>query len=145
MSITPPIRNARSRCLVLLSEPPGSQLSKVRQPPAGILGWLTRMQERLTRKISPSAQISSHVRGNRIAEDYLIQSFLGHSQTTDLEFVVPDQRYRDFVEWGTLNPPRRGAAPTRFHTYADLVTPQSTLETPDQCTPCASFASTIFA
>jgi D-inositol-3-phosphate glycosyltransferase len=86
--------------LTLLDHTPGGQLARVRKPPGGLLGWFARTAEKLARKIRPETQFTPHVRGARVAIDYLIQALLEHS-CAQFAFAVRPFQHKEFEQWAT--------------------------------------------
>ena len=105
----------RLMCMAFMDYPPGGQLEKVRKPPKGLMGWATRSEEKLIRKIRPEVQFSSHVRGNRVAVDYLILAFLRHSRHAQFAFAVADSEKKGFEQWVLDNPPHNGNSPVQIY------------------------------
>jgi D-inositol-3-phosphate glycosyltransferase len=87
------------RCVAVLDQPPGAQYQNVRTPPTGFIGRLNRLQERLMRKVRPEIEVSSYVRGARVAIDYLLDAFLEYTRSITFSFVVSDVRHKDFEQW----------------------------------------------
>jgi D-inositol-3-phosphate glycosyltransferase len=110
----------RVRCMAFMDYPPGGQLEKVRKPQKGFLGWATRSEDRLIRKIRPEIQLSSHVRGNRVAVDYLMLAFLRHSQRAEFAFAVADSEKKGFEQWALDNPPQSSHHPVDIYGRAQL-------------------------
>jgi glycosyltransferase involved in cell wall biosynthesis len=110
---------------------PGGQLEKVRRPPSGYLGWITRSEERLIHKIRPEVQFSSHVRGNRVAMDYLMQALLKHSQHAEFAFVVPDSQKKGFEQWSLANPQYGADHPVEIYGRGQVIGPGLDAIAPD--------------
>jgi len=108
------------RCLVMIDQLPGNQLATVRKPPGGFRGWIARMEEKLTRKVLPDTQVSSHIRGNRVATDYLIQALLEHSHRAQFSLVVEGSRRGEFEQWAANWLQKDGLRPVEIHTAPEL-------------------------
>jgi D-inositol-3-phosphate glycosyltransferase len=91
--------DGRLRCMVIMDQLPGFQLAKVRRPTNGFTGWLERTSERLARDIRPEIQLSTFVRGARIAQDNLIEALYQHSQLITFGFIVANNRQNEFEKW----------------------------------------------
>ncbi len=89
----------RLHCVAFLDQTPGYQVGNVRQRPSGLLGWLLRTEDRLVRKVRPETQVSSQVRGSRVAIDYLVHALLEHSQCAEFSFAIPNSRLEEFERW----------------------------------------------
>jgi D-inositol-3-phosphate glycosyltransferase len=91
--------NGYLRCVSMLEQLPGDQLANVRNPLGGLRGWVARTEEKLTRKVFPEVQVSSHVRGNKVAQDYLLQALLGYSTGIQFSFIVEEKQKEKFELW----------------------------------------------
>jgi D-inositol-3-phosphate glycosyltransferase len=111
----------RLRCMVTMDQPPGRQLENVRKPETGLLGWFARTEERLVRKIRPETQLSSHVRGSKVAIDYLIQAFLQYSERAKLAFAVPDIKREQFEQWAVAGMTDDGRRPVEIYSATQLL------------------------
>lgn len=89
------------KCMLITDALPGAHLRNVRVPPKGFLGWLLRTEERLTGTMHPELRRTSHVRGVRVAIDYLLEAFLQRSQYASFTLVVPDRQKEDFERWAS--------------------------------------------
>ncbi len=98
-----------------------TKFQTVRRPTAGLIGRLKRIEERLLRKARPEFQVSSYVRGARVAIDYLLHAFLKYSQRAEFAFVVPDARREEFERWVAIN--RQDDACQILRTYAATEVP----------------------
>jgi len=110
----------RLRCLATLDEPPGVQHLDVRRPPKGLRGWLARTEEKLARKVRPEIQQLSHVRGARVAVDYLLQALLTQSSCAEFAFVVPAFRRDQFERWMKEYRQLGGKQHVAIHSIAEL-------------------------
>jgi len=109
------------RCIVTIDEPPGGRSVNVRTRPAGLLGWFARTEETLVRKLRPETQISSHVRGSKVAVDYLLQAFLTHSERMKIAFAVPDARRKQFEQWAEAGMKDLGRRPVEIYSATQML------------------------
>lgn len=58
-----------------------------------------RAQARLASKLIPASGIQSHVRGNKIAIDYILNALVEHSLTVRYSFLVDPGNYSIFEQW----------------------------------------------
>ena len=91
-------------CVAILNAPPGDQFKTVRKPSNGILGWLQKKEDRFIRRTRPELQLSSHVRGARVAIDYVLHALLTYSNVARFSFLVHDQRIAEFQNWVESRP-----------------------------------------
>ena len=99
------------RCIALMDVPPGEQYANVRNPPRGLLGWVKRAEEKLLRNAQPAIQLSSLIRGNRVAVDSLMRALLQHSRRAEFAFVVPDHEKERFQQRALANSLTKGKQP----------------------------------
>lgn len=111
------------RCLLMMHELPGDQVANVRNPPRGLRGWITRIEEKLTRQVFPDIRTASHVRGNRVAQDYLFQALLGHNQSAHFSFVVEEPKRSQFEQWAAKGSHGDGHRPIEVHSAIELREP----------------------
>ncbi len=111
----------RMRCVSMINQLHGGQLKNVRRPPSGLLGWLTRTENKLTRKMHPEILASSHVRGNGVAIDYLLQALLKHSQRARFAFAVPDIRREEFNRWAVACLQHDDHQPVEIHSTSQVI------------------------
>ncbi len=109
------------RCMVMMRALPGRQFEKVRTPPSGLLGWISRSEERLVRKNHPELQLFSHVRGNKLAIDYLMQAFLKYSEDAQFSFAVAESSKSDFEKWALANRQPGSDRPVEIYGRAQLI------------------------
>lgn len=117
MRTTPTIK-----CLLALDQTPGHQLVQIRNPARGLYGWVSRFERRLLRKILPEFQLTDHVRGNRVARDYLLEALLRYSTLVRFCFAVHDSDIEQFRAWSCQWSNKHESSPIELHSARCLVT-----------------------
>jgi D-inositol-3-phosphate glycosyltransferase len=111
---------ASLKCFAFVDNLPGTQCANVRTPDKGLGGVLMRAQERLAAKLVGDSGLHSHVRGNKVAIDYVLNALLEHSPTVHYSFVVNFASYGIFKQWAGEGNGHRSAT---IHTLAEVLRP----------------------
>ena len=83
----------------LLAEAPGAALAPVQKSRSGLLRWLEQIQDKLLHDISPGLRRAPHVRGAKVAIDYLLDAIIREGTLGSLTMVVPQSKLAGFREW----------------------------------------------
>lgn len=108
------------RSLFVIDVPPGKQLDRVRQPHKGVSGKIWHLRESFMRALNPGMELLSHIRGARVAIDYLTDAFLRHSEVADIVFGIPENKRGDFERWADTYRKINGTGPFAIHPIHSL-------------------------
>lgn len=127
------------RCALMIDDAPRQQIGDGPERPTTLRGWVAWAERKLKAKAIPEGT-GSHIRGVKIAQDYVLEALLKYSRCAQFRFIVEPAKLARFQEWAA-DCSRKGKPSVEIYQASELRLPGFHKLAPDIWLDLAGYAS----